>query len=373
MAHVTGDRVKETTTTTGTGAVTLAGAVSGFRAFSDVAANGDTVYYCIAHQSAAEWETGLGTWGTGGILTRTTVIASSNAGAAVNFSAGTKNVFVGPIASEQSKLRLRGLATPAAAPAGMLDLYARSRAGRMFLEQIGPSGIDTSLQPALFGNNVIMWLPGTGTTAAISFGGAWTVGATQAHPAITTTNMLTQMKRATYTTSTTSGNASGVRASAVSCWRGNAAGLGGFFFFARFGVVTFQSAMEIWCGLSAATGLLAGAPSAQNNTVCIGKDTGDTNWQLIFRDGSTATKVNLGLAVAANQVLDVMFFCPPNGSNITARVRRLDVDTVLADNTVHTANLPTSASLLVPHAECRTNAASAVAIALNRIYLESDT
>lgn len=373
MAHVAGDRVKETTTTTGTGAITLAGAASGFRAFSAIATNGDTVYYCIAHQSAAEWETGLGTWGTGGTLTRTTVIASSNGGAAVNFSAGTKDVFCGPIATEESKLRLRGIATPAAPSAGFLDVYSRSRAGRMFLEMVGPSGVDTSLQPALFGNNVMMWLPGTGTTAAISFGGAWTVAATQAHPAITTTNMLSQMKRATYTTSTTIGNAAGVRASAVSCWRGNAAGLGGFFFFARLGVVTFQAAMQIWCGLSAVTGLLGGEPSAQNNTVAMGKDSTDTNWQLIFRDGSTTTKVDLGLAVAANQVLDVMFFCPPNGSNITARVRRIDVDSVLADNTVHTDNLPTSASLLVPHAECRTTVASAVAIALNRIYLESDT
>lgn len=373
MAHVSADRVKETSTTTGTGALTLAGAATGFRAFGDVCSNGDTCYYVAAHQTPGEWEHGIGTWNTGGSLARTVVIASSNAGAAVNFSSGTKDVFISLPGTEQSRIRLRGTSTPAAPGAGFLDLYARSRAGRMFVEQIGPSGIDTSLQPALFGNNVMMWLPGTGTTAAISFGGAWTVAATQAHPAITTTNLLSQMKRATYTTSTTSGNAAGVRSSAVACWRGNASGLGGFFFFARVGVVTFQSAMEIWVGLSAVTGLLAGAPSAQNNTVALGKDTGDTNWQLIFRDGSTATKVDLGLAVAANQVLDVMFFAPPNGSNITARVRRLDVDTVLADNTVHTANLPTSTALLLPHAECRTNTTSAVAIALNRIYLESDT
>lgn len=372
MAHVSAERVKETTTTTGTGALTLAGAATGFRAFGDVCSNGDTCYYVAAHQTPGEWEHGIGTWNTGGTLTRTTVIAGSNGTSPVSFSAGTKDVFLSLPGTEQSKIRLRGMATPAAPGAGFLDVYSRSRAGRMLLEQIGPSGIDTSLQPALFGNNVVMWLPGTGTTASIAFGQSWTVAATQAHPTITTTNMLTSMKRATYTTSTTSGNAAGVRASRVGFWRGNASGLGGFFFFARVGVVTFQSAMEIWCGLSAATGLLAGAPSAQNNTVCLGKDTGDTNWQLIFRDGSTATKVDLGLAVAANQVLDVMFFAPPNGSNITARVRRLDVDTVLADNTVHTANLPTSASLLVPHAECRTNTTSAVAIALNRIYIESD-
>jgi hypothetical protein len=94
MPHLVRDRVRETTTTTGTGAVTLAGAVSGFRAFSAVMANADTAWYAIVHQSANEWEVGLGTWSTGGTLSRTTVLASSNAGAAVDFSAGTKDVFL---------------------------------------------------------------------------------------------------------------------------------------------------------------------------------------------------------------------------------------------------------------------------------------
>lgn len=94
MAYVVADRIKETTTVTGTGAATLLGAASGFRAFSSVCANADTVPYCIQGQTPGEWEIGIGTWGTGGILTRTTVLKSSNAGAAVNFSAGTKDVFL---------------------------------------------------------------------------------------------------------------------------------------------------------------------------------------------------------------------------------------------------------------------------------------
>lgn len=95
MAHIVADRVKETTTTTGTGNVTLAGGVSTFRAFSAVCANNDTVYYAIAHQSANEWEVGLGTFVSATpAIARTTVIASSNGGAAVNFSAGTKDVIL---------------------------------------------------------------------------------------------------------------------------------------------------------------------------------------------------------------------------------------------------------------------------------------
>jgi hypothetical protein len=94
MALVINDRVKETTTTTGTGAVSLAGAVTGFETFAAGVGNSNTTYYCIAHQDQAEFEVGLGTLdGDSSDLTRTTVISSSNSDSAVNFSSGTKDVF----------------------------------------------------------------------------------------------------------------------------------------------------------------------------------------------------------------------------------------------------------------------------------------
>lgn len=83
------DRVAETTTTTGTGTVTLAGAKSGYRAFSAAFSVADQVYYAIV--GATEWEVGIGTLGSG-TLARTTLLASST-GSAVSFSAGTKDVF----------------------------------------------------------------------------------------------------------------------------------------------------------------------------------------------------------------------------------------------------------------------------------------
>jgi len=94
MAFVLADRVKETTTTTGTGTVTLLGASTGFQSFSAIG-DANTTYYTIAGQSNSEWEVGIGTYTSSGTtLARTTVISSSNAGALVNFSAGTKDVFV---------------------------------------------------------------------------------------------------------------------------------------------------------------------------------------------------------------------------------------------------------------------------------------
>ena len=94
MALALNDRVKETTTTVSTGTITLAGASTGYQSFAAVG-NGNTTYYAIASQTLSEWEVGIGTYTSAGTtLSRTTVLASSNAGSLVNFSAGTKDVFV---------------------------------------------------------------------------------------------------------------------------------------------------------------------------------------------------------------------------------------------------------------------------------------
>jgi hypothetical protein len=97
MALIIEDRVMETSTSTGTGDITLAGAVAGFRAFDDVMADGDTCYYVIEAVDAdgvptGDWETGLGTFNDTDTLTRTVVSRSTNANAAVSFAAGTKRV-----------------------------------------------------------------------------------------------------------------------------------------------------------------------------------------------------------------------------------------------------------------------------------------
>ncbi len=91
MALVVKDRVRETSTTTGTGTLTLDGAVTGFQTFSNAIGNTNTTYYTITNNT--DWEVGLGTVGAG-TLARTTILSSSNANAAVNFTAGTKDVFV---------------------------------------------------------------------------------------------------------------------------------------------------------------------------------------------------------------------------------------------------------------------------------------
>ena len=95
MAFVLNDRVKETSTTTGTGTFDLAGAETGFESFVSGVGNGNQTYYAISNDGTNEFEVGIGTItdATPDTLSRDTIISSSNSDAAVNFSAGTKTVF----------------------------------------------------------------------------------------------------------------------------------------------------------------------------------------------------------------------------------------------------------------------------------------
>ena len=105
MALITKDRIKEDTTTTGTGAYALGGSSATFDTFASCMSNGDTAYYAIAHTTSGtdEWETGIATFNTGNTLTRTTILAGSNGTSAVNFSAGTKHIFM-TVPAEQTRL-----------------------------------------------------------------------------------------------------------------------------------------------------------------------------------------------------------------------------------------------------------------------------
>ena len=96
MALVLADRVKETTTTAGTGTITLAGAATGFQSFA-VIGNGNTTFYTIAGQTGNEWEVGVGTYTSSGTTLARTTVLSNSAGtqpSALSFSAGPKDVFV---------------------------------------------------------------------------------------------------------------------------------------------------------------------------------------------------------------------------------------------------------------------------------------
>ena len=269
-------------------------------------------------------------------------------------------------------------AQPATPAASGLDVFAKNRGGRLFPAWIGPSGLDTTVQPALFGNSQFVWLPGTGTTLAINWGCSFTArnvgtSAAQATPTRASTNSMTSMNRAQFGTGTTATGASGVQSTSTVAWLGNAAGLGGFFFFARFGIETLAADQRAFVGLSANNAAMAADASTWANTVGIGKDTADSVWQVITRSATTLTKTSTGATVTAGQVLDLHMFAAPNTTTITIRLADAVTGTVYVNNVAFSTNIPASTTFLYMQAHTQSvTGTTAKVLSLNRLYCEND-
>lgn len=150
MALVLANRVKETTTTAGSGTVTLLGASAGFQSFA-VIGDGNTTYYTISAQTGNEWEVGIGTYTSSGTtLARTTVLANSSGTqpTALSFSAGTKDVFVTYPSEKSVNLDASGNATALGTPASATLTNATG-----LPISTGVSGLGTNVATAL-GTNV---------------------------------------------------------------------------------------------------------------------------------------------------------------------------------------------------------------------------
>jgi hypothetical protein len=127
MAHITADRVRDTSTSTSTGNFVVSGtAPTGFRTLSAVLSASDTFYYVIQGQGTSEWEVGIGTYSSANTFARTTVLSSSNSGSAVNFSAGTKDVFLTLAAARTVQLDNNG-AIPGITDDGNLTFTGTAR------------------------------------------------------------------------------------------------------------------------------------------------------------------------------------------------------------------------------------------------------
>ena len=180
MAFITADRVKDTSTTTGTGNITVSGSAPfGYRTFSTVLSVGDTFYYAIQGQSTAEWEIGVGTYASTNQFARTTVLASSASGSAVSFSSGTKNVFITLAAARTLQLKSSDTPTAGSIPYGdgsTLSYSSVGTAGQVLLS--GGSGSPT-------------WSSaGTGSVTSVAVSGG-TTGLTTSGGPVTTSGTIT--------------------------------------------------------------------------------------------------------------------------------------------------------------------------------------
>jgi len=180
MAFITADRVKDTSTTTGTGNITVSGSAPfGYRTFSTVLSVSDTFYYAIQGQSTAEWEIGVGTYASTNQFARTTVLASSASNSAVSFSSGTKNVFITLAAARTLQLKSSDTPTAGSIPYGdgsTLSYSSVGTAGQVLLS--GGSGSPT-------------WSSaGTGSVTSVAVSGG-TTGLTTSGGPVTTSGTIT--------------------------------------------------------------------------------------------------------------------------------------------------------------------------------------
>ena len=275
-------------------------------------------------------------------------------------------------------LDIPDVVTPAAPSAGWLRMFAKTRAARATLNSIGPSGVDVAYQPAIFGNTIMLWLP-SATTAQTAFGITYTArnngtGAAQDTPARASTNAMTSLSRARFGTGTTASGASGTQTAATAAWRGNSASLGGFFFFARFGVETLAADQRMMIGLSANNATMAADASTWANTCALVKDSADSTWQFATRNASLGTKTPSGATVTTGQILDLYMFAPPNNS-ATIYVRLVDVitGTIYMDDVAVTSNIPVNTAFMYMQAHTQSvSGTTAKLFAVNKMYLEQD-
>lgn len=231
---------------------------------------------------------------------------------------------------------------------------------------------DEFLQPSMRKNALVMWLPGTGSIAAINWGVNWTVSATQSHPTITSANLYSSMRRALFRTGTGSGNVSGVRTQVPIVWRGNGPGLGGFNYSARFGFDSGIATAQFFLGLTSSTAALSNQPSTSlNNSVGICKDSTDSSLQLMFRNLTTVTKVDLGIVPAAGGVYELNMWCDQSSSSIFVEVIDLNTGLAVYPATEHTLTLPENTAMLCAQGMVRNTVTGAVYWSLMNMYIES--
>jgi hypothetical protein len=178
MALVIADRVRDTSTTTGTGSFTISGsAPSTYRTFSAVCATADTFPYFIASQTLNEWEVGLGTYSAANTIARTTIYSSSNAGSIVTFSTGTKDVVLSETAEKSGSANFTTTTLLVnGASSGTITVQAQATAGTYNFNL--PTSAGTSGQPLLSAGGAGSPMTFGGLTAAAGGTGqtSYTVG-----------------------------------------------------------------------------------------------------------------------------------------------------------------------------------------------------
>lgn len=381
MAFKFVDRVKDSTTTTGTGAVTLDGLPpTGFRSFASGLSVNDTTSYCIEDATSGAWEVGVGTLTAGTTLSRDTVLASSNANVLVSFAAGAKNVFI-----TQPALDLLAESVSSVAPVGTVQRYSKSIANRAFLAQIGNTGIEKFSQPFLGRARIGYWAAqGNSGSAPTTIGMGTPTASIGTARSINQANIVSRMRRIGYATAATAGALANVYSGQqMICGNGVANEGSGFYYACKFAPANNAAVAgeRFFCGISTSFSAPTNVePSTLTNQIGVAQlSTDNTQFYLVYGGSAAQTAIPLGTnfppATAALNAFEIAIYSPPSPAN-TYYVQVTNFNT----NAVYTTTL-TGASTVVPQSSSvlawriwKTNNATALAAAfdLATVYIETD-
>ncbi|MFN4201890.1 MAG: hypothetical protein ACK4GM_02395 [Tabrizicola sp.] len=284
---------------------------------------------------------------------------------------------------EDGQLRLPTIATPAAPAADGVKLFGSKVAGRAMPAFMGPSGLESALQPLLARNKVGMWLATGNGGADTSWGLALTAGGTATGENVATTNLYTYSRRRSWRVTTASTTATaGLRCNYLQ-WTlgGPSADLGGFLLVWRWGPATGVATRttRAFVGMRGSVAAPTDVdPSTLTNLCGMGWDSGDANIQFIHNDGTgAATKIDLGASfprptVDLTSVYEVALFAPPGTTqSLSYEVTDLASGAV-ATGTV-TTDIPALTQLLAPYGYISVGGTSSViGFAVMSLYIETD-
>ena len=281
--------------------------------------------------------------------------------------------------STLATLTLPDTQSPATPGADYGTIFIKKIAGRAMAAQIGPSGLDTTLQANLGGNKVAMWMPPGGSTTVPGIFGmaALTAVGTATARTVATTNLLSRMTRLGYVSAATAGSLAGAREAVAKFTTGAGPGLGGFFARYRFGISdpAVVAGARMFVGLDAATAAPTNVePSAKVNCIGVGQVSTSSNLQIIYGNATAKTPIDLGVNFPANTNADAYelnLFSPPAGG-VHWQVRRLNT-AFEATGFLPSTEIPIATQLLC-HQLWRCNNATALAVGLDvcGIYIETD-
>ena len=290
----------------------------------------------------------------------------------------------GALSGAVGGLNFTATADPAA-PTGAITMYAKSVGGRIMPKWIGPSGVDTPIQPFLAGNSIGYWRPqGNATTVpgVLGYGALTAVGTATARN-VTTTNLFSRMRRIGYVSVATVGGLASFRQAAAQITVGDGT-LGGFHKVTRFGISDAASVTgaRMFVGVSSLTSAPSNVePSTLTNCCGVGHGAADTNLKIFYGGSSAQTPIDLGanfpITAGSANAYELVLFSPPNENGVIKyRVTRLNTGDK-AEGTINGSGgiiLPATTTLLSYMWAYRTNNATALAVGLDLMsdYIETD-